>query len=101
MHPRRIGLGLTICLAVLGAPALAGNIDQGLQEVLAASKPNDVVSVIVYLNQQVDLPALHHVRTGHTAVAARARRPRPADDRGHIAKPAFRLLAAVVGCRPG
>lgn len=52
-------VSLPIFLSALGStPALAGETDASLQEILQSTPPDQVISVLVYLEAQVDLAAV-------------------------------------------
>jgi hypothetical protein len=69
MKLRWIISGLLIGLATSAMPVLAGTIDRDAEMVLSLSKPDDVVSVLVYLNQQVDLKSLDEALSAARAPA--------------------------------
>ncbi len=67
-HRIRVGLALVVAGAVVSAQA--GTIDTGLQEVLDFAAPSEVVSSIVYLNAQANLPALEYAMRAASASPA-------------------------------
>ena len=62
--------GLAAFLAVAAAGAFAGTIDDDLEQILAASPPNEIVSTLVYLRDRVDVDALNATLDGRRATRA-------------------------------
>ncbi len=63
--------GLAAFLAVAAAGAFAGTIDDDLEQILAASPPNEIVSTLVYLRDRVDVDALNATLDGRRATRAK------------------------------
>lgn len=58
MRKWRLAIGLAMGFSAL---SVAGELDPGLEALLGRSRPEETVSTIVFLRQQVDIPALRRL----------------------------------------